>query len=129
MAPPRPPANLQQLLQSQRVDHCPQHWCGPLSSYAFLGPEGSSFVHVYKCLSTLQSNMKKVLLDKQWVVEIHLLMKKTRAWCDLESEDYLHILELEQELQAKTPGVSQAALPPSLHKEPFRKELDDNLLT
>jgi hypothetical protein len=58
--------------------------------------------------------MRKVFIDERWVVKKYILMERTKAWCDLESEDDLRVLEFEQELQAKTLGVNQSSMPPIL---------------
>jgi hypothetical protein len=96
--------------------------------FSCLGCTGLN-VRNYKCLSTLRSNMRKVLIDKRWVVKKYIVMERTKAWCDLESEDDLLVLEFERELQAKTLGVNQASMPPILHEDPFTIDLDDNSFT
>jgi hypothetical protein len=58
--------------------------------------------------------MQNVYIDKQWVVDKYLLMKKTKAWGDLESKDDLRMLALEQELYAEILGVNEATLPPNV---------------
>jgi hypothetical protein len=72
--------------------------------------------------------MRKVFIDKRWVVEKYILMERTKA-CDLEPEDNLRVLEFERELQAKTLGVNQLSMPPILHEDPFTINLDDNSIT
>jgi hypothetical protein len=73
--------------------------------------------------------MRKVFIDEQWVVEKYIQTERSKAWCDLELEEDLRVLEFERELQAKTLGVNQSSMPPILHEDPFRIDLDDNSIT
>jgi hypothetical protein len=73
--------------------------------------------------------MRKVFIDNRWVAEKYILMERTKAWCDLELENDLGVLEFEQELQAKTVGVNQSSMPPFLHEDPFTINIDDNSIT
>jgi hypothetical protein len=73
--------------------------------------------------------LSKVFIDKRWVVAKYILMERTKAWCDLESEDDLRVSKFERELQAKTLGVNQASMPPILHEDPFTINFNDNSIT
>jgi hAT family C-terminal dimerisation region len=68
-------------------------------------------VRNYECLSMLKSNMTKVFIDEEWVVEKYLEMEKGKTWKRLHEREDLRVLELEREILAESLGVPIASMP------------------
>ena len=59
----------------------------------------------------MKSNMTKVFIDEEWVVEKYLEMEKGKTWKRLHEREDLRVLELEREILAESLGVSIASMP------------------
>lgn len=69
-------------------------------------------VRNYECLAALKANMQHVYIDENWVVNQYLEKEKAKSWNILDSENDMHVLNLERELLAEERGVSTEEIPP-----------------
>jgi hypothetical protein len=86
-------------------------------------------VRNYECLSTLRSNMQKVYIDEDWVIDTYMEMEKAKSWNTLDSKDDLRVLNLERELYAEALGVSKNNLPLVLDDEVVNVDSDEDTVS